>query len=410
MVRECDVMVVGAGPAGATAARYAASQGLRTVLIDRAAFPRDKICGGLITRRALNELPADLPTELVEAAPVSVRLVDTIGREVLAVDREMVGQMVARRDFDAHLVAQAVAAGADFHPGTMIGCLGYRPDGRAEVETPQGSWHCGYVIAADGAFSTTGLLAGFHAGWSEWEEGVGLALDIPTGAPGAGLVGETVEFHLQPLLCGLAWVFPRRDGLRVGMAATTIERGELMLQFERFLRFLRDRLRVALPDGRPRAWCLPVSVRRRPLSRGRVLLTGDAAGLLDPMTGDGIYAALVSGRLAAKAAVAGIRQPTLTPAAVGLTYGQWVTRELQRDRRAATTLTYLLGRKGRFLFDVIRANPSLAGQYLQALVAGNRWPRVLSGAVRNWPLYCLGTMADGRHRRREETIIFEQPH
>ncbi|MGE5560923.1 MAG: geranylgeranyl reductase family protein, partial [Chloroflexota bacterium] len=303
MTPVCDVLVVGAGPAGATAARVAAQAGLDVVLIDRHRFPRDKVCGGLLSLRAQRALGLALPESLIHAAPRGVRLVSELGLEALALDRGPVGHIVSRSEFDHFLVERAIAAGAKFRSEVLIGSLGSAPDGRVLAETTGGSWNAGHVIGADGAFSTTGLLAGIRRGWSEWEHGFGLALDIPTGQDGAGQIGDVVEFHLQPVLCGLGWVFPRRDGVTVGLAGLAVERYQLVAQFERFLRFALNRLHLPRPDRRPRAWYLPAGGRRRRIARGRVLLTGDAAGLVDPLAGEGLHTALTSGRLAAKAIV-----------------------------------------------------------------------------------------------------------
>lgn len=406
MNRTCDVFVVGAGPAGTTAARVAAEAGLSVVLIDRHRFPRDKVCGGLLSRRAQRVLGCALPPSLVHASPRGIKLVSERGHEILARAREPVGQMVTRSELDAYLLERAISAGARFYPATMIGGLSGGPDGRVAVETTAGTWDAGHVIGADGAFSTTGLLAGIRRGWSDWEHGFGLSLAVPTGDPGTEQIGDVVELHLQPVFCGLGWVFPLRNGVTVGLAGLAVERYQVALQFDRFLRFVLARLRLPMPQARPRAWYLPAGGRSRRIARGRVLLAGDAAGLVDPLAGEGLHAALISGRLAAEAVVSAAASPTGVTAAAQV-YTEAVRREFLSDQRAAAALAFILGRKGPFVFDVLRHNPALTDHLLAAMTDGNRWSAALHDALLNWPLYCLTALL-ARNRNANERVIFER--
>lgn len=406
MNRTCDLFVVGAGPAGATAARVAAQAGLSVALIDRHRFPRDKVCGGLLSQRAQRALGCALPPSLVQASPRGIRLVSECGHEIVARAREPVGQMVSRREFDAYLLERAVGAGARFYPATMIGGLSALPGGRVCVETTAGTWEAGHVIGADGAFSTTGLLAGIRRGWSDWEHGFGLSLTLPTGASGTEQVGDVVELHLQPVFCGLGWVFPLRNGVTVGLAGLAVERYQVALQFDRFLRFVLGRLRLPAPQARPRAWYLPAGGRSRRIARGRVLLAGDAAGLVDPLAGEGLHAALTSGRLAAEAVISAAASPAGAGAAARA-YTEAVRREFLRDQRAAAALAFILGRKGPFVFDVLRHNPALTNHLLAAMTDGNCWSAALRDALLNWPLYCLAALL-ARQRVADEQVVFER--
>lgn len=407
MNRVCDVLIVGAGPAGTAAARTAAGAGLSVVIIDRHRFPRDKACGGLLSRRAQRALGFDVPPALIHATPHGIRLVSEVGREVLALDRGPIGHIISRSEFDSHLLERAVAAGARFCSETMIGSLTSEPNGRILAETSAGCYSVGHVIGADGAFSTTGLLAGIRRSWSEWEHGFGLSLDVPVTGRQLDAVGDVVEFHLQPVLCGMGWVFPRGDCVTIGLAGLAIERYQVTLQFERFLRFVLGRLHASPPDRRPRAWYLPAGGRRRRISSGRVLLVGDAAGLIDPLAGEGLHAALTSGRMAAEAVVAATRNGARAPAAAAREYVAAIQREFLSDQRAAAILAFLLGRKGPFLFDVVRRNPALTHHLLAAMTDGNSWSAALRDALWNWPIYCLNTLLAAK-LDSNESVIFER--
>jgi len=286
-----DAIVVGAGPAGSTAAYRLAAAGASVLLLDRARFPRDKPCGGGVTIRALRQLPFPID-------PVVEGVVDRFELRIRhrhGFDRRAAAPlclMTQRRRLDHYLVAQAVAAGAEL-----------REDARATTVTQEGVvvdgelLEAGVVIGADGANGATARALGVDA-----EYGVGLegnAAYGPTVAPGRYAGRLVLEFGTVP--GGYGWVFPKSDHVNVGVGGWESEGPRLRAHL----------VRLCAEHGidvgsltEIRGHRLPLRRPGSPLAWGRIALAGDAAGLVDPLSGDGLYEAFLSSRLAAEQALA----------------------------------------------------------------------------------------------------------
>ena len=294
-VERFDAIVVGAGPAGSTAALRLAWGGARVLMIDRERFPRDKPCGGGLTYRAVRQLP-------VSVDPVVEDVVDRFElgfRYRRRFERGGEGPLVLmtqRRRLDAFLAEQAAGAGVEFRDGVRATALDasegiVRFDGAA-VRAP-------VVIGADGVNGLCARALGFAG---RRRHGVALEGNISYVHAREGRWRGRAVVELGAVPGGYAWVFPKGDHVNVGVGGWESEGPRLRVYLERAcaeyglasseLEALRG---YRLPMGRP----------GDAAAHGRVLLVGDAAGLVDPLSGDGIYEALVSARLAAESALAG---------------------------------------------------------------------------------------------------------
>jgi geranylgeranyl reductase family protein len=261
------------------------------LLADRATFPRDKPCGGGLTARALRLLPFSVDPVVEEEVDVFELGLGYRRRFVRRTDRPMV-VMTQRRRLDAFLVEGAREAGAEVREGAKVELSPLAVEGeRIDAQV---------VIGADGVNGVTAK----HLGLATHEHEVALEANVPYGpVPRARYARRAVvEFGIVP--GGYGWVFPKADHVNVGV-------GGWLHQGPR----LRDHLaRLCREHGIPgaalsetRGYRLPL---RRPGSspfRGSTALVGDAAGLVDPVSGDGIYEALLSAKLAAAAALEIIR-------------------------------------------------------------------------------------------------------
>jgi geranylgeranyl reductase family protein len=267
--------VVGAGPAGSTAAFRLARAGARVLLVDKARFPRDKPCGGGLTVRALRLLPFSV-APVVEDEVHVFELGLGYRRRFERRTREPVVVMTQRRRLDAFLVEQAQEAGAEFRDGTTA-------DGIDAT----------VVIGADGVNGSFARSAG-HV------HEVALEANVPYGPVSrARYAGRAVvEFGVVP--GGYGWVFPKGDHVNVGVGGWLHQGPHLRQHLARLCRAHRIQ-EDALTDVR--GYRLPL---RRPgftPANGRTALVGDAAGLVDPVSGDGIYEAFLSAQLAAENAL-----------------------------------------------------------------------------------------------------------
>ena len=274
-----DAVVVGAGPAGSTAAFRLARAGARVLLTDKARFPRDKPCGGGLTYRAVRLLPFSV-------SPVVEEEIDTFElglgyrRRFERRTREPLVLMTQRRRLDAFLVEQAREAGAEFRDGTT------------GVDGVEGT----VVIGADGVNGTTSRALGFEP--HEYE--VALEANVPYGPVSRNRYARraVVEFGIVP--GGYGWVFPKGDHVNVGVGGWLHQGPHLRTHLSRLCR-AHEIPEDALTEVR--GYRLPL---RRPgftPARDRTALVGDAAGLIDPVSGDGIYEALLSSQLAVENAL-----------------------------------------------------------------------------------------------------------
>jgi geranylgeranyl reductase family protein len=290
-----DLVVVGAGPAGSAAALGAltARPGLRVLMLDRSDFPRDKSCGDGIAPHVLDVLSGVGVTGLLEDwTPVSTL---QLGHGRSSVTREMARPafVVPRRVFDHRLVESAVRAGAVLRRH-RVRTLAVGPD---DVVL-DGDVRARVVVGADGAHSLVRSAAGLARAP---RQAIALRGYAPTPPGRAGRQVIAFGRRRQP---SYAWSFDRGDGI------SNVGYGELLRPGLRPLtrRAMVEQLAELLPGATTSAtgWLghhLPLSswVWRQP--RGRLLLAGDAAGLVNPMTGEGIYYAVVTGVLAGRSAV-----------------------------------------------------------------------------------------------------------
>jgi geranylgeranyl reductase family protein len=326
MTAAWDLIIVGAGPGGSAAALSALRErpDARVLLLDRAPMGRDKVCGDGIAPHAVAELAAlGLDAVRPEENVSTVRLYGPSGADAGAVTTSP-GYVVPRKQFDARLLQAAIDAGAHFEVRKVTSL--------DDLDAP-------VIIGADGSNSTVRRLVGQPA-----NHGRSLAVAIRGYAPQPS-TELTIRWDSQRLggLC-YAWSFPVADGTtNVGYGLSSGARDHSRAYLERRLgELLRefDLTGVALTGH-----TLPLSVRRPSPSVGRVLLVGDAASLINPFTGEGIYSAIVSGALAGHAAFTD---------APGPTYAKALAARFGRQHRQTTAL-YRIIDSPRVLDTVIRA-------------------------------------------------------
>ncbi|MGH3309417.1 MAG: geranylgeranyl reductase family protein [Streptomyces sp.] len=297
-----DVVVVGAGPAGASAAYAAAVAGRRVLLLEKAELPRYKTCGGGIIGPSRDSLPPgfDLPLrDRVHAVTFSLNGRMTRTRR----SRQMLFGLVNRSELDESLVEHAVKAGAEVRTGVTVSRVEQHgpavPDRRTVAVVLAGGEQpvlARAVVGADGSASRIGA----HVGVKMDQVDLGLEAEIPVPSSVAEDWAGRVLIDWGPLPGSYGWVFPKGDTLTVGVISARGEGAATKRYLEDFVG------RLGLAGFEPSISTGHLTRCRAgdsPLSRGRVLVCGDAAGLLEPWTREGISFALRSGRLAGEWAV-----------------------------------------------------------------------------------------------------------
>jgi geranylgeranyl reductase family protein len=293
---KVDVLVVGAGPAGSSAAIHLARGGARVLLADKARFPRDKPCGGGLTGRALKRIPVD-PSPVVERDVDRFELRLRYGASFARIHSEPLIRMTQRRRLDAFLAEQAAAAGAEFRDGTRVE-LTELGGGGIIARVGADVVRADTVIGADGA---NGIVARAAQVREAIVRGVALEGNVPLDHLGGDLE-RTAVIELAVVPGGYGWVFPKGDHANLGVGGWGSEGPRLRDHLDRLAREHGLSL-DALSDLRGHR--LPMRRLGTPAGTGRMLLVGDAAGLVDPLSGDGMYEAFVSARLAADAVLTG---------------------------------------------------------------------------------------------------------
>lgn len=297
-MQNFDVAIIGAGPAGSSAARELAAGGARVALID-ASHPREKPCGGGVTRRALL-LVGSPPEAATEGVPIESATFAYAGREV---DIPMPGvsdgprlTVVPRRTFDAWLVERARQAGAALLETRATEVE--REGAGWKVATRVGELRARWLIGADGPASLVRRRVSVPFARED--------LSIAAGYYVAGHSNRRIDIALEDDPPGYLWSFPRRDHLAVGVCAQADETvtASLLAASARWI----DR-NAAGGTRRRYSWPIP-SLRVETLEQQAPggdgwLLAGDAAGLVDPITREGIFFALTSGQMAAAAILEG---------------------------------------------------------------------------------------------------------
>ncbi len=376
MGRHWDVIVVGAGPAGCAAAAAVLRDrpGARVLIVDRSEFPRDKVCGDAMPGAVigvLEQLAIDARRVLVEAEPLNDFQVRAPGgQRVARVMAESV-YVIPRLTFDQRLLEAVLDRGAEFAQHRVR-----QVSERDDAVVLDDELTAEVVIGADGAESTVRRSLGVRPN-SPSSTAIalrGYGPELP-GQNGAQLI--TMARRHWP---AYAWSFPLGNGranLGYGQLLSTgpTSRGHLLASLHRLLP-------GAEPDPRTlRAHRLPMSTHRPSVDTGRVLLAGDAQSLVNPLTGEGIYYAMLSGMLAGTAAAHADQ--------AGRLYRHALTARLGRYLRHATVLARLSGRPA--LMDAIlrgaaRSQPVFDDLVRIGLTDGTLSYRLLSAVIqpRNW--------------------------
>ncbi|MGI9658723.1 MAG: geranylgeranyl reductase family protein [Gaiellaceae bacterium] len=312
-MKDVDVAVVGAGPAGSVCAYRLARAGASVMLLDRASFPRDKPCGGGLTGRAMRELPIDVD-EVVEARVDEFEFRLRYGATYLRKSRQPLVVMTQRARLDAHLAEAASAAGADFRDATKVDHIQCESDGSFNLSCDGERVGARVVIAADGANGKAASQLGLSG---QRTLGVALEGNIPLGKIDGARYQDRAVLELATLPGGYGWVFPKADHLNLGVGGWESTGPTLRDHLERLCEAHGTNVE-ALENVRGHR--LPLRRRGAPLARGRAALVGDAAGLVDPVSGDGMFECFVSARLCSAAALEVLsgKQSDLAPYAAAL--------------------------------------------------------------------------------------------
>ena len=361
---DYDVIVVGGGPGGSTAARFCAKAGLKALIIEKEKFPRYKPCGGCLSTKTFHLLGLNL-TSVIENTIYGSKFTYRSKDPFFIETKDPIAFLVMRDRFDQLLINKASEEGAEILEGEKVTGVEEKGDG-VEVELAKGRrFHSRYLIGADGAESVVARSLSLSSPKND-ANGIAIESEIPFDSSIHFPQKELQFIHLDfgRIPNGYGWVFPKKEYLSIGIGGMFRETKKMNPRqyFSDFLKGL-DYIPKG-QTGRVMGHLLPSFYdESQKVSQGRFLLVGDAAHLMDPLQGEGIYYAIRSGMLAAEA-ITEWKKEGIAPSDY---YQKAVYCDTYGNLKWALTFSRFVFRFTKLAYRTLKRYPDLGEFYLQVL-------------------------------------------
>ncbi|MBN2178858.1 MAG: geranylgeranyl reductase family protein [Deltaproteobacteria bacterium] len=374
-----DLIIIGGGPSGSQAGRCAGKEGLKTLLIEKDRFPRSKPCGGALSEKARSYLDFELPPEICEKEIFGARL--RFRDQIIEGSRDFrLATMITRRSFDNYLLEKAAETGIEIQTGERVTDFEERED-HVEVHTKAETFRSRFLIVSEGAQGK--LKHRIRKRDRSKEYGICLVADIEEDNEKIDdFLPGILEIHFGLIHMGYGWIFPHDGYYSVGI-------GSFARKWPETKRLMSDFLEKNGFTGkyRVRGHLIPAGgIRRKNVGR-RVILTGDAAGFVDPFSGEGIAYAVRSGQIAgavvAEIAAKGKALSTLKD------YEKICENEFERNLRYALVTAKLTHRFSNLIYRVMRNNTESFDKFLEIQTLKRHYLSYLRWLIPRIPKYFL---------------------
>lgn len=350
-----EVIVVGSGPSGSTVAYELARRGVEVAILEREKLPRTKLCGGGITLKAAHLLPFDI-SPIVHCTVQRLILLYRGEERLVIEDGQPLLYTSMREEFDYFLAEKAAQEGAAVLEGQAVQEI-QEEEGQYVIRTQSSRFRARIVVGADGANS---LVARSQNLRSDPFLILALEGEAPDQHLSSDLEADTVLVDWGAIRNGYGWIFPKKQHTTIGVGAPVGLASQLRRYYDAFIRrSIQD------PRAFPRikGHHLPIRRVRTPIQRKRVVLVGDAAGLVEPFTGEGIYYAIRSAQIAAEEIirVQTGKSPNFQE------YEQRIDDELMPEIVTGQVLSGLFATFPRFSLSLFGHNQEIQGYFCRAI-------------------------------------------
>jgi geranylgeranyl reductase family protein len=391
MTTDADVIIAGAGPAGSLAAYELALRGVSVLILEKSHFPRYKVCGAGLTHKILNEIPFDVSS--VFETQIHSFIFSCGFKEVFSRTTDEPMLYCTNRDkLDDFLLRKAIEAGARVIHGETV--MNVTQEAQiVSVATRAGTFRSKLLIGADGASSAVARSAGLR---EHIMPGLAWEAEVKVDPETLKAFSHTVFLDWGSFPGGYGWVFPKGDHFSIGVGGPASLSKYMMPYYQKLLDYLSsggvdrgDDLKSEIRNSKfeirilntmsLKSWPIPVRVKRSSFHKGRVLVAGDAAGLTDPLTGEGIYYAVRSGILAARSCYDYLQGSAPSLASYSTAVNDELMTELLEANRIKSLFNTVPLKIHRFVRDSNRAWGAFA-----KILRGERWYADVPGGFGKW--------------------------
>lgn len=370
-----DLIVVGAGPAGSTAARTASKMGLKTLILEKKAFPRYKPCGGALSDRAISLLDFSLPEALCERTITGARV---HFRDAVTERRKAyrLTTLVTRSSFDDLLMHKAIEAGAGLVTEKVLDYSEKRD--HVEVCTREGCYRSRFLVISSGFQDRLKERISGQNNKDKDHYGVCLVTEIEEKdeeicrrLPGV------LDIHFGVAEGGYGWIFPHRGYYSVGLGGLA---GQFMHPRKVMQEFLREN--GFNGDYRLHGHLIPLGGRSKKIAGQRVLLAGDSAGFVDAFTGEGIYYAIRSGQIASEAIAEKVLNARLN---LPRAYESRCKVDFGSELKYTLLLSRIMHSRPDILYRVLTSQEEILDMYMEIAAARRTYKNFMSGLLSRIP-------------------------
>lgn len=345
-----DLIVAGGGPAGSAAARAAALRGLDVLILEKSNFPRYKPCGGALSRKVVSFLDFSLPREIQERSITGVR----VHFQDIELERHKsydLTLLIDRSLFDQYLLERALCSGAEVKTERV---LDFRDDGECvSVQTNERIYQSKFLVVASGCQDRLKR----EISGPERRENMGVCLVSEIEEEDERIsqhLGSTLDIHFGVAGGGYGWIFPHRGYYSVGIGGLS---SQLQHPRQVMRRFLKQN---GFSEGeRLSGHLIPQGGNKRRIARGRVLLAGDSAGFVDPFSGEGIYYALASGKIAGEAVC------DMHATALAQLYMSRIEKEFGQELRYALLFSRIMHSYSKIFLPILTCQEEILERYME---------------------------------------------